>query len=186
MATYTDIGTRYSDVENRAKARYRFGRAALSSETATSQQMALGVFDEVARAYPSSEYASWSLAAKAAIEEAQKTRVDSATYGKKVPVAFLTALEIIERYPGSGAAERAYWIAGNEFEELKRWEQAADSYQQLGTRFPQTELAAWWKAAQVLDRRLDRKQQAVDAYRRVPQSSQHYEDAQKRINRLTR
>lgn len=69
---------------------------------------------------------------------------------------------------------------------MKLWEQAADAYQQLATRFPTTELDAWWAAGQVLDRRLDRKQQAIEAYRRVPQTSPHYEDAQKRLNRLTK
>lgn len=186
MTTYTEIGTRSSSTETRAKARYRFGRAALASETQTSQQLALGVFDEVARAYPESEYAAWSLAAKAAIEEAQKLRVESADYDKRVPAAFLTSLELVRRYPGSGAAERSYWLVGEEFEELKLWEQAADAYQQLATRFPTTELDAWWAAGQVLDRRLDRKQQAIEAYRRVPQTSPHYEDAQKRLNRLTK
>ena len=136
--------------------------------------MALGVFDEVARAYPSSEYAAWSLAAKAAIEEAQKTRIDSATHGRKVPASFLTSLEIINRYPDSDAAERAYWTAGMEYEELKRWEQAADAYQQLGTRFPATELDACGERPRCStgdSTASSRRSKPIDGYRRAQRTT---------------
>ena len=36
---------------------------------------------------------------------------------------------------------------------------------------------AWWKAAQILDRRLDDIDRAVDAYSRVPSDSPRYDDA---------
>jgi serine/threonine protein kinase/outer membrane protein assembly factor BamD (BamD/ComL family) len=186
MTTYTEIGTRERDPELRAKARYRFGRAALDSGLPDRNILALGAFDEVPRAFPETEYAPLALAAKAAIEEAEKTEFESAEFGREVPAAFLTSLRIVEEYPDSPAAEKAFWLVGTQLEDLKLWERAADAYWQLGTRFPQTRLEAWWKAGQVFDRRLDDAERALEAYRRVPASSPHAEDARKRIARLSR
>ena len=186
MGTYSEIGTLTGQAETRAKARYRFGRAALDSELPNKDQLALGVFDEIARAYPETEFAPLALASQAAIEDAGNVRVETEEFSRRVPAAFLTSIRIAERYPASAAAERAFWVVGTEYEELKLWQQAAEAYWQLATRFPQTELEAWWKAGQVLDRRLDDTERALEAYRQVASTSSHFEDAQKRIAKLTR
>ena len=107
-------------------------------------------------------------------------------FGRRVPAAFLTSIRIIEGYPDSPAAERAFWIAGTEYENQKLWDRAVDAYWQLASRFPDTELDAWWKAGQILDRRLDANERAIEAYRRIMPTSPRYNDAQKRISKLTR
>ncbi len=186
MDTYTQIGTDHANEAIRAKARYRFGRAALESDLPNRNQLALGVFDEIPRAFPSTEYAPLALASKAGIEEAEKTRFDSREFGRKVPAAFVTSIQIIEDYPDSAAAERAFWTVGAQYEDLKLWDRAADAFWQLATRFPETRLDAWWKAGQIFDRRLDDTTRALEAYRRVPETSAHADDARKRIARLTK
>jgi hypothetical protein len=175
-----------ADPALRAKARYRFGRAALESGLPNRNLLALGVFDEIPRAFPETEYAPLALSAKAAIEEAESSQFDSPEFGRKVPSSFLTSLAIVERYPTSPAAERAFWTVGGELESLKLWDRAADAYWQLATRFPATRLDAWWKAGQILDRRLDDRQRAIEAYGRVPSGSEHADDARKRIARLSK
>ena len=186
LGTYTKIGALSSEAEARAKARYRFGRVALASDLPNGKQLAMGVFDEVARAYPRTEYAPLALASKAALEDAANVRVTSEEFGRRVPAAFLTSIQIIEGYPDSPAAERAFWIAATEYEDRKLWDRAVDAFWQLGTRFSDTELDAWWKAGQILDRRVDDAERAVLAYQRVPETSSHAEDARKRISKLTR
>ncbi|MDX1644779.1 MAG: protein kinase [Thermoanaerobaculia bacterium] len=187
MATYTEIGSLPAATpEERATARYRFAKAVLDSSTPNARQLALGVFDEVARAYPETDYAPLALAAKATLEEAQNIRVETERWGRRTPAAFLTWLRLIEDYPDHPNAERAFWIVGTETEDRKEWELAADAYWQLATRFPETRYDAWWKAGQILDRRLDQNERAISAYQKVPVGSEHYEDAQKRIARLSR
>ena len=83
-------------------------------------------------------------------------------------------------------AEWALWQLGETYADIRRYELAAQSFNELGRRFPATQRDAWWRAGQIYDRRLDRKTEAVEAYRQVPQSSGHYTDAQKRIARLSR
>lgn len=187
MATYTEIGSLAATTpEERATARYRFAKAVLDSSTPSARQLALGVFDEVARAYPQTDYAPLALAAKVMLEEAENIRVETEEWGRRTPAALLTSLRLIELYPDHPTAERAFWIVGTEAEDQKKWELAADAYWQLGERFSETRYDAWWKAGQILDRRLDDNQRAITAYERVPGDSEHYENAQKRIARLTR
>ena len=154
--------------------------------SSSARDQAIDVYSEVAERYPRSEYAPKALASKAALEEAGKVRVTSEEFGKRVPAAFLTSIVLTEKYPSDAAAERAFWIVGSEYEDLKLWSRAADAFAQLGRRFPRTELDAWWKAGQVYDRRLDDAQRALDAYNRVPTSSPQYDEAQKRIKKLTK
>ncbi|MFQ5349939.1 MAG: tol-pal system YbgF family protein, partial [Thermoanaerobaculia bacterium] len=78
------------------------------------------------------------------------------------------------------------WQLGETYADLKKHELAAQSFAELGRRFPQTRFEAWWRAAQIYDRRLDMKAEAVEAYRQVRESSSHYAGAQRRINRLSR
>jgi hypothetical protein len=112
--------------------------------------------------------------------------VETPEFQRRVPAALLTSIRLAERYPDSPVAERAFWVMGSEYEELKLWRQAADAYWELATRFPATRLEAWFSAAQVLDRRLGDTERALEAYRHVGNGSPHYGEAQKRIAKLTR
>jgi len=186
QATYTEIQTRFDDPPIQARAGYRFGRAAIDSGEASRHAAALRVFQEVARLYPQTEYAPRALAAVAAMQSAAKTQTEDAEFGKRVPTAFVTSRELIARYPDDEAAERAYWLVGETFNDLKLFQEAVGAFSELAARFPETELDAWWRIGQLYDRRLDDKARAIDAYRHVPESSEHHGDAQKRINRLSR
>lgn len=186
MGTYTEIGKRFEGRKLQVWARYNFARLALKSDLPDRSDTALGVFQEVADRWPSSEYAPKALASKAAIETSLKTKVDDDITGRKVPLAFVTSRTLIEAHPNAPEAELALRIVADQYEELKLWRKAADTYWQLGTGFPETSSDAWWKAGQILDRRLDNRAAALRAYEQVPQSSEHYGAAQKRINRLSK
>jgi tetratricopeptide (TPR) repeat protein len=66
------------------------------------------------------------------------------------------------------------------YEDLKRYELAAQSLETLATRFPNNRRDAAWRAAELYDKRIKDAARARDAYARVPASSPHYKDAQKR------
>jgi TolA-binding protein len=186
QATYTEIKTRFDDAPTRARAGYMFGRAAVDSGAANRRTAAMRAFLEVASIYPQTEYAPRALAAVAALQSAAKNQTVDAELGKRVPTAFVTSRDLIARYPDDEVAERAYWLVGETFDDLKLYQEAVGAFSQLVARFPGTELEAWWRIGQLYDRRLDDRIRAIDAYRHVPESSQHHSAAQKRINRLSR
>jgi tetratricopeptide (TPR) repeat protein len=186
LATYTEIGTRFEGRKLQVWARYNFGRLLLRSDRPNKREASLDVFEEVARVWPNSEYAADALASKASVEDDLKLRVRDEQTGKRVSAAFVTSRTLVQRYPNDPAAEQAFWIVGQQYEDLKEWQQAADAYWKLGTGFPNTDLDAWWKAGQIYDRRLDDSATAVRAYQQVAEGSEHYDEAQKRIQRLSR
>jgi tetratricopeptide (TPR) repeat protein len=186
QATYTEIQARFDEAETKARAGYRFGRSAVDSGDTGRHPAAIRKFQEVARLYPDTEYAPRALAAVAAMQSAAKTQTEDAELGKRVPSAFVTSKELIARYPRDGAAERAYWLVGETYDDLKLYQEAVGAFSQLVAHFPETEYEVWWRIGQLYDRRLDEKTRAIGAYGNVPEGSEHYNDAQKRIARLSR
>ena len=186
QATYTEIQARFTGATTRARAGYRFGRSAIDSGDAGRRPAAMRKFEEVANLYPDTEYGPRALAAVAAMQSAAKTQTEDAELGKRVPTAFVTSKELIARYPGDGAAERAYWLVGETYDDLKLYREAVGAFSQLVAHFPETEYGAWWRIGQLYDRRLDDKTRAIGAYGNVREGSEHYSDAQKRIARLSR
>ena len=142
------------------------------------------LFAELARDYSDSEWAPQALAAKAAIERHQKISQVDPELGRSVPAALVTQRQLVERYPEHPSVEAALWNLGATYKDLKRFELAAAAYADLATRFPETRFAAWWETAQIYDKRLDNKDEALAAYKRLPSGSAHYDAAQKRIKRL--
>jgi TolA-binding protein len=77
-------------------------------------------------------------------------------------------------------AELAWWKVGEMYESAKRYPQAAQAFVDLGTRFPDTKRDAWFRAAELFDKRLEKPADARAAYLKVPASSPRHADAQRR------
>ena len=84
---------------------------------------------------------------------------------------------------GSEAAETSLAKLGDLYEDLKRYELAARSLDDLAERFPGNSRDAAWRAAELYDKKIKDTNAARGAYARVPQSSSHYKEAQKRAVR---
>jgi hypothetical protein len=69
------------------------------------------------------------------------------------------------------------------YEQVKRYDLAAATFAQLADRYPDTMFDAWFRAAELFDKRLKDDARAREAYGRVPPSSGHFRDAQKRVAR---
>ncbi len=110
-----------------------------------------------------------------------------ATEAPSIPAAAETPRRLAEAGPQAPeAAETALWALGGRYEATKRYELAAQTFSDLGTRYPGTRYDAWWRAGQLYDRRLHDEAKAIAAYRRVPARSPHAADAEKRLARLGR
>jgi hypothetical protein len=69
------------------------------------------------------------------------------------------------------------------YDDLKRFDEAARVFTELAERYPETEYEAWFRAAEVYERRLKEVARAQHAYARVPPTSPRFKDAQKRLRR---
>jgi outer membrane protein assembly factor BamD (BamD/ComL family) len=142
--------------------------------------LAITALGDVPQKFPDSPWAPRALAQRALIETRERVKGGDSVLGS-VPAAFLTNRTIVEKYPTSPEAESAGWQVGSLYEDRKKWDRAAAAYSDLATRFPQTRYDAWWKAAEIYDRRLKDAAAARAAYAKVPPSSPKYKDAQKRL-----
>jgi hypothetical protein len=69
------------------------------------------------------------------------------------------------------------------YEDLRRYDLQARSLDDLAQRFPNNTRDAAWRAAELYEKRVKDGNAARDAYARVPTSSSHYKEAQKRAQR---
>ena len=141
--------------------------------------VARGILADVPVKFPDSPWAPRALAAKALLETRERVKETDPTFGS-VPAQFLTNREIAEKYATSPEAELAFWQVGEEYDSRKRYDLAAKAFADLGTHFPETRYDAWWRAAELYDKRLKDRAAAQAAYAKVPSSSRNFKDAQKR------
>lgn len=182
MAIYVEIQSRFGAADRVAEARFRL--ASVAAGTKGREADAIKAYGQVAADFPDSEWAPKALAAAARLETAQKLRANDSVLRTSVPAALVTWRRLSETYPTHPASEEALWNLGDMLEDLKRYDLAAAAFAQLGERFPSTKRDAWWRAAQLYDKRLDDNARAIQAYGKVPESSSNYSAAQKRLGKL--
>jgi TolA-binding protein len=181
LAAYVEVQSRFPGTPSAIEAQYR--QAELTAQQRGRQSEARELLGEFARAHPESALAPTALASKASVEKDMHVDVADPQLGR-VPAALQTWQALVDNYPNHPATERAYWELAQIWDDLRQFQRSAESYAELGRRFPQTTYDAWWEAGQVYDRRLNDRIRAIAAYENVPQSSPHYRDAQRRIQRL--
>jgi hypothetical protein len=69
------------------------------------------------------------------------------------------------------------------YEDANQYAFAAQALIDLGTRFPNQALDAWYRLGELYERRLKDPARARDAYSRVPPASPRYRDAQRKLKR---
>lgn len=125
-----------------------------------------------------------ALMEKARLEQRLRLNERDPVLQVSVPSAFLTYRMVTEKFPDRPEAETAFWQVGDTLDDLKQYEAAAQAFVNLGTRFQQTKMDAWWRAGELYERRLKNIEQARAAYERVPPTSSKHRDAQRRLERI--
>lgn len=184
--TYVELQSRFGDSDAAAESGFRSAKMLQAETGKDAAQRARLEFAEVVQSYPQSPWAPKALIEKAALEIADKVEVVDATLKTRVPAALVTYRTLIADYPSAPGAEDALWYLGQAYGDLKEFELAAEALEQLGSRFPDTRHDVWWTVGQIYDRRLDDDDRAIAAYEKVPSSSRRHNDAQRRINKLSR
>ena len=135
-AAYVELRTKYPSSPPAAEGTFSMAEIVLRSKRPDREQEARGLFGEIATSHPDSPWAPRGLARKATLEERAKLRVVDPQLNTSVPAALVSYRTLVERYPSSEAAEASLAKLGDLYEDLKRYELAARSLDDLAERFP--------------------------------------------------
>ena len=180
MSTYVEIATRFPGDARAPEALLKLAQATLKSRRAHTQQDVLRTLDTLVDKYPNSVWAPRALLMRAEIETKEGGFQRDEAAGGSVPVAAITYRRICERYAASDSAPTAIQRLAAIYVDSKRFESAAALLEQLAARDADGRFDAWFAVAEIYDKRLKDPQRARAAYARVPPSSPHYADAQKK------
>jgi len=179
-AKYTEVKNRYPTNPVSAEALVRLADLVQQTKDSNRVQTARQYLTDAVTQFPGAAIAPQALSMRAGIEERENVKVTDATLGRSVPAALVSYRQLSEQYPTAGVSELALWKLASFYEDLKRYDLAAEALGTLGTRFPATRYDAWWEAGELYDKRLKDKDKARDAYSKVPSTSRRYKDAQKK------
>lgn len=180
IGAYVEIQTRFKGDPRAAEAAFQQAKLVQAADSKKSTDEAKRLYADCAAAYPASPWSARALAAKAEIERSQRATLRDAALGATVPAALATYRDLTARFPAEPVAEKAWWELGQMYEDEKRWDLAAEAYEKLTQHFPQTRLDAWFRLAEIYERRLKDPARAKLAYAKVPTTSAHFKEAQKK------
>jgi len=183
MGAYVELRTKFASTAAAAEGTYQLADSMLRSRRSDRETQAMTLFGEVFTAHPTSPWAPRALARKGALEERARTRIVDAQVGTSVPVALVPYRTLVENYPSAPEAEAALDRLAEFYDDLKRYELAAQSLDALVQQFPNSTRDAAWRAGELYERRLKDSAKAQAAYAAVPARSPHYSDAQKKLGR---
>jgi TolA-binding protein len=183
MSTYIEIAHRFPEDSRAAEALVRLAEATLKSKRRDKEPDARKTLTEVVEKYPGSPWAPRALVMRGDLEARQGTYQRDAVFGGSVPTAAITYRAVVERYASSDAAAAALNKLARIYADSKRFDVAAATFQELGTRDTEDRFDAWFAAGEIYEKRLKDSARARTAYARVLPSSPHYAEARKRIAR---
>jgi serine/threonine protein kinase/TolA-binding protein len=181
MAAYVELRSRHPRTDAAAQGTFRLAQLTVRTKRPDRVKSARDLFGAVSIEHPSSVWAPRALAAKAALEAREKIKEHDDVLGANVSAAVATNRLLAERYPAAPETELALWQLGEAYDDRKRYDLAAAAFEALATRFPLTRYDAWWRAAEIYDKRLKNKDAARAAYSHVPSRSPNYRNAQRRL-----
>ena len=186
-AAWIELGQRFGRSAAAAEGSYRRARLEHSERGRSEPREVWKAYNVTIESYPRTPWVARALMDRAELEKAEKWRVDDAELGVKVPMALVTYRQMTAGFPNDASAEKAFFELAEMYEDLRRFDLAASTFESLAKRFPDNLREAWWRAAQLYDsRRLNDPEKAIAAYEKVPESSRHHADAQRRLARLKR
>jgi serine/threonine protein kinase/TolA-binding protein len=180
MANYVELRTNFGSTPQAGEATFRLADLTLRSKRADRDRAAIALFGEVAERQPSSDLAPRALERKADVEERTMLRVMDPQLGTTVPAALISYRTIAEKYPDAKEANASMAKLAVMYEDMKRYEQAAQTLERLAMYFPDNAHDAAWRAAELYEKRLKNTDKARAMYALVPQRSPHFKDAQKK------
>jgi serine/threonine protein kinase/tetratricopeptide (TPR) repeat protein len=181
MATYLEIADRYSTDMRAPEALFRLADLIQHSSRSNKEQQALDELGKIVHHYKTSPWAPRAWLAKAEIEQQHHLTEIDATLQTVVPAALISYRHLATDYPQNPLAGAALAKLAPIYEDLNRFDLAAQTFIQLASRFPKTNGDAWFQAGEIYRRRLHDAGRARAAYRKVPKTAKQFVDAQKEL-----
>jgi TolA-binding protein len=183
LATYLDLASRFPNHTRAPEAMFRMAQCILQSRRWSRTIDARTLFGELAARYPASPWAPRALIARAELEERDRLYERDSVLATSVPTSLVTYRQVAEQYPASPERATALGRLGQLYEDVKRYDRAVETFTELAKQYPRSEYDAWFRAAEIYDRRLKDRDRARATYQRVPPRSPHFSEAQKRLRK---
>jgi TolA-binding protein len=181
MAAYVELRGKYGTAKPAmAEATYRLAELTLQSKQDDKEASARALFADVSTGYAKTPWAPRALARLAALEQRAKLRVTDSELQTSVPASLVSYRTLVRRYPNAEGIDGALVELSKQYEDIRRYELAAATLEELATRFPKNTYDAAWRAGEMYEKRVKDMDRARKAYALVPEGSSHYRDAQKK------
>jgi TolA-binding protein len=181
IAGYLEVATRYPKEALAAEALFRMAEAIQASRRKDRDQEARAAYSQIAAQHARSPFAARALMARATLEDRDRLTLEDSRLGRRVPASLASYREVVERHPRSPEREHALWQLASRYEDLEAWVDACAALETLGGAYPRTRYDVWFTAGEIAQKRLKDPARALRAFARVPATSPHYRDAQKRL-----
>jgi serine/threonine protein kinase/TolA-binding protein len=181
MGTYLEIADRYQGHARAPEALFRLAEVTLRSDRPGKELQAR---DSLARLITQHKQSSWApraLLAKGEIEQRQRLHELDSILGSSVPSALVSYRQLTKTYPRSPAAKEGLSRLAEIYDDLRRYDLAAETLGELAVKYPQSSDEAWFRAGELYRRRLKDPTKARQAYLQVRSTSRHYADAQRNL-----
>jgi serine/threonine protein kinase/outer membrane protein assembly factor BamD (BamD/ComL family) len=183
MASYVELRSKFASAPEAAEGTVTLADLMLRSKRDDRDAAALSLLTDVVTQHPKSPWAARALMRRAAIEERLKQRVVDSQSGTSVPAALVSYRTLVDDYPAAEGQELALEKLSTMYEDLKRYDLQAKSLETLATRVPLSDKDAAWRAGETYEKKLKDLNKARELYAQVPNTSPHFRDAQKKLQR---
>jgi serine/threonine protein kinase len=180
MAVHVEFNKRFERDVRLPESKLRLAELTLKSRLPSREADARGLLGEIATSHPRSGPAFAALRLKLTLEQG-RGREHDAVLGVEVPRALPTLRAFTEQFPSSPHAMGEWSRLAEMYGDLNQHELAASAYTSLATLFPSNPYDAWFRAAEIYEKRLKDVAKAREAYAKVPEGSARYKDAQRRL-----
>ena len=179
MATYVELRNRFPSSPDAAEGSFRMAGLMLNSRR-NDQDAVRELLNHIPAQFPTSPWAPRALVLKASLEERARLRMLDPQLNTLAPAALISYRTLAERYPDAEGVDAALWKMSEFYTDLRRHDLAAQALDDLAVRFPNNSRDAAWRAGEIYEDKVKDADRARAAYARVPPSSSHYRDAQRK------
>jgi len=184
MAAYVEFDKRFAGNPQVAESKLRRAQLLLRGRGQQRQSEAYALFGEVAREYPGTPHAKQALLARRQAEmQRRQLRAMDPVLNVEVPALLVTLRALADQFPNDPETMPAMNQLATAYNEMERYQAAADVWEQMAARFPGNPAEVWWQLGELYERRLRNPEKAREAYAKVPSVSPRYREAQQRLNR---
>jgi TolA-binding protein len=181
MGAYIELRSRYGRSAEAMEGTFRLAELMLQSRREDREQAARALLSEIPAAQAKSPWAPRALMRRAVLEDRARARVLDATLGIEVPASLVTYRHLVETYPADEGMEVALNQLAEKYDDVRRYDLAAETWLTLARRFPANPRDAAWRAGELFERRVRDAQRAREAYALVPPASSRFRDAQRKL-----